>query len=1451
MKRFFTLLSIFIVLNSYSCVFTVNLHDTFGDGWNGNSITITVNGVAVLTNITVATGSDATYTFNANTGDVVVVTYNAGGSWQSENEYTITNPNFYAVWSDGQGGVIPSGGTFSADCAALPPPPPSNDQPCTAEILDPVTSTCVFHTFTTESALNSTAVPTPSCSWSFMGGDVWFTATVPASGRLAVTLGAQEMTEGGVAIYSGPDCNTLTEIACAEQTWGMPGSVYVSELEGLAGQTVWIRVWDPNNDFQGTFDICVWENPPMLEVSTTAYTPSELIEEVLITGCLDASNVVYDGPDVAIGAFSNGSVFGFETGIIMGCGAVGDICGDDTFGDNIMWNTSSADVMANISSISSANGGSTSIYDQVMIEFDFVPSSAITEFNFVFASDEYPTFEHTSYNDVFGFFVSGPGIAGPYADGAVNVAVIPSTTIPITISTVNGTDNSAYFGGYVTAGPEFNTGGYTIPITATMAGLIPCETYHIKFVIADAGDGSLTSYVMFEAGSFTSGGDVMMSHFSSVGTENEVYEGCENYWVFQRIDTTNMDSLEVVLDFTGTAVNGVDITPFPTSFYILPGEIYDTLYYSAIVDNLPEGTEYIVFGLENGCPCSVTTINDTIWIHDNFELNPVISNDETLCWNESATLSTTYNPALDPTLVTWLWSTGETTQNITVSPSASQTYWVTMTVPCTPDTVLSVDITVIPEIIASFTLADSVCAGASTTLSFTGTAGPDAVYTWDFDGATVVSGTGAGPYQLMWTTPGTQTVSLTIDDDVCTDDFELDIVVSQVPSTDFTVGEILCAGGTMDVTFTGIGAVDAVYDWNFDGATILSGSGQGPYEVTWMTFGDYTITLNSVTHNGCTSMSSNSIDVYVPQALSVDYTTTDVTCNGLCNGRVNVTITGGVEPYVYSWSNGLGVTSTGQINTLCADINYGVTVSDANNCAINTNFEVDQPTPIAIVITGTDPLCSNGSDGTGTVSASGGTPPYTYQWTDPTNATTSTVSTLSAGTYTVFVTDANNCVTSGTLTLNNPGKVYVNAPADRWICIGQSAILSGAATGGAPDYTYTWRDMTSGAFYNTPSITVSPTVTNTYEVFCVDQNNCRSITEEVVVNVHPPISMTVLPEKDTICPGEPVTVFATITGGNGGPYMVTDQDGNIVAPPYQTYPLDNMTITITANDLCGSPNASGSVGVIVMPPPPVTFMAESTAACAPFDVHFVEVNDLDGRTFEWDFGDYESYNTSDQQNPSHLYENAGVYDVTLTATSAYGCTATAVLNDYITVYPNPIAQFTPNPYITTIVNPIVHFENTSIGGDIYLWDFGDSDSSEFFNPTHPYDDEPQTYDVILVVQSIYGCVDTAEAKVVIQDEFTFYAPTAFKPNSAGDNGFFFVIGNGIESSDFSMIIYDRWGETVFSTTDYDPETPATYGWNGRIKDNDLAPTGVYTWMVNYLDGNGNYHEKAGFVTLLR
>jgi hypothetical protein len=146
-----------------------------------------------------------------------------------------------------------------------------------------------------------------------------------------------------------------------------------------------------------------------------------------------------------------------------------------------------------------------------VLEFDFIAISDTILFDFVFASDEYLEFVNTAFNDVFGFFLSGPGINGPYSDNAINIALIPGSLVPVSIDNVNNGTNAAYFvdngdgfsAPYNTDPQYIQYDGFTVPITV-IATVVPGAMHHIKLTVGDAGDTAYDSAVFLSGGTFMS-----------------------------------------------------------------------------------------------------------------------------------------------------------------------------------------------------------------------------------------------------------------------------------------------------------------------------------------------------------------------------------------------------------------------------------------------------------------------------------------------------------------------------------------------------------------------------------------------------------------------------------------------------------------------------------------------------------------------------------------------------------------------------------------------------------------------------------------------------------------------------------------------------------------------------------------------------------------------------------
>ena len=249
--------------------------------------------------------------------------------------------------------------------------------------------------------------------------------------------------------------------------------------------------------------------------------PNHLINNILIGGGVTVSNIQFTGNNQQIGYFSNGNSIGMLSGIVMSSGHAvdADLGGNPAANNtpntgtqcNNIPNTICNDLYTVANSVPPLVGQSfsvSSINDLCVLEFDFIPESDTIMFNYSFGSEEYLTWVNSSYNDVFGFFISGPGITGPYSsppgfpNGSQNIAIVPNTTppTPITISSIHPGFNGNY---YNSGNTTVSYNGYTDVFTA-IAIVQPCQTYHIRLAIADGSDDFLDSGVFLEANSFTS-----------------------------------------------------------------------------------------------------------------------------------------------------------------------------------------------------------------------------------------------------------------------------------------------------------------------------------------------------------------------------------------------------------------------------------------------------------------------------------------------------------------------------------------------------------------------------------------------------------------------------------------------------------------------------------------------------------------------------------------------------------------------------------------------------------------------------------------------------------------------------------------------------------------------------------------------------------------------------------
>lgn len=487
--------------------------------------------------------------------------------------------------------------------------------------------------------------------------------------------------------------------------------------------------------------------------------------------------------------------------------------------------------------------------------------------------------------------------------------------------------------------------------------------------------------------------------------------------------------------------------------------------------------------------------------------------------------------------------------------------------------------------------------------------------------------------------------------------------------------------------------------------------------------------------------------------------------------------------------------------------------------------------PILEVDLGNDTLICEGAS----ILLDAGVPDVTYLWQD--GSTEQTFLATEAGTYSVTVTNEGFSIVDEII-------IYIStidAGIDRTICKGNSVILNGSGGG-----IYSW---TPAETMNNPNIanpTATPLDTIIYYLTVIDSSNC-SYTDSVNINVNPPLNITAVASDNNVCPGTEVNIIIQLNDGGGSPYTLYSEDYDVINSPYAVYPSETTEYTFHATDACLSQNST-SITINTHPAPAINIYASTFEGCQPLSVDFMETIGGSGYSYLWNFGDNIN-DSSEISAPTHLFEAIGSFDISLKVTNEYGCESIENHENMIKVYPNPIASFYPDNDFVSFLNPIVYFDNTSELIYNCYWDFDDNNSSRSISPIHRFEQIGE-YNVELIVESINGCRDIANSKIIVDDEVIVYAPTAIVINSSSINNMFYVVGNGITENDFSMIIYDRWGGIVFETTEYDNSNPENHGWSGVTMDTEVGDH-LYFWFVNFIDRQGKKHEFVGRVTVFR
>lgn len=744
--------------------------------------------------------------------------------------------------------------------------------------------------------------------------------------------------------------------------------------------------------------------------------------------------------------------------------------------------------------------------------------------------------------------------------------------------------------------------------------------------------------------------------------------------------------------------------------------------------------------------------------------------------------------------------------------------------------------------------------------------------------ATVTPTGGQPPYSFSWnTSPAqfTQTatglaagvyIATVTDANTCMDTISFLITKNPDPIAAFS-NTTECSTHATQFTDNSVPSAGTINTWSWDfGDGSPLNSSQNP-SYTYINSGNYNVSLIVSNTGGCADTITKSVQVYFNPSTGFSFSNVCFGDSLLFTDSTFVDNTTSIVSYLWAFGDASPTSNLkNPSHYYSTEGTYTVTLvatttDGCSNAAIipvnvfdapNTAFSFSNACLFnSTIFTNTTQSPTMGSTASWSWDFGDGSPLNTVDWS-PQHLYTST------GNYTAtLITYSSNLGCSDTL--QNTITVF-DAPKAKFsftnVCLNEPMYFNDSSTisnGNIVSWSWNFGDGTPLATQPDQSHLFSSAGTYNVTLIVSSNNACSdTISKNVVVHPLPTVHYNAI----NVCNGTPVsfidlsyipstdTIQSWEWNFDDGSPLNSNQSPTHLYTSAGSYSVQLLVVSIFG---CQDSITKTS---IVHPNPLVNFTADKKVGCEPLCISFADSSSITTGTntqWLWNFGDGSP--ASGLKNILHCYSNDSIFllienTINLTVTSDSGCVTTKTENNYITVYPSPVSNFSVQPSIASITNPSVSLTNLSTGANLWYWNFGDLDTSYVNNPMqHTYSDTG-TYMLTLITSTLYNCIDTSYQTIIIEPDFLFYIPNTFTPDGDGVNDSF--NGKGVFIKEYEMMIFDRWGKLIFQSNDISKP------WDGKAKQGtEIVIPDVYVYSINVTDFKKQKHSYKGIITLVK